>query len=176
MRTESKRTRETRLLQRAAPQRFLGSLRGGRRRPRDGPVPPGDGAALLPMATVLPRDTVYAGPESRGTVELDEIVAVRQSDRRLMVLGYGSNTEDALYLLVDGFAGGGFAALMRWGGAEPETGFFYDPERGLLVGPEGRPRLVVGRSGCRVRLTFETGRNDPNAEIAGAAWWGPSEG
>ena len=135
-----------------------------------------DSVALRPVATVLSGSAVYAGPESRGTVELDEIVAVRQSDRRVMMLGYGSNAEDALYLLIDGFSGGGFAALMRWGGAEPETGFSYDPERGLLVGPEGRPRLVVGTSGCRVRLTFETGRNDPDADIASVSWWGPSEG
>ncbi len=136
----------------------------------------GNRTPLLPVVTVLSRKSVYAGPESRGTVALDEIVAVRVSDGSTVVLGYGSPAEESLYLLIDGYAGGGFAALMRWGGVEPETGFSYDPERGLLIGPENRPRLVVGRSGCRVRLTFETGRDDPDAEIVGAAWWGPSEG
>ena len=176
MRSENEETRETRLSQQAPPRRFPGSLQAGRRRSREAPVPSGDSAALLPLATVLSGRTVYAGPELRGSVELDEIVAVRQSDGSAQVLGYGSIAEEALYLLIDGFAGGGFGALMTWANAEPETGFSYDPELGLAVGPEGRPRLVVGRSGCRVRLSFETGRNDPGAEIAGAAWWGPSEG
>ena len=134
------------------------------------------GTALLPVPAAISRDIVHEGPDGCGSIELDEIVAVRQSDRRVMVLGYGSTAEDALYLLIDGFSGGGFEALMQWGDIQPESGFSYDPERGLLVGPEGRPRLVVGRSGCRIRLTFETGRNDPGAEITGAAWWGPSEG
>ena len=137
---------------------------------------PEKGAALLPMATVLSRDVVHEGPGGRAAVELDEIVAVRRSDGSALVLGYGSVAEEALYLLIDGYAGGGFAAVMLWAGVQPESGFSYDPELGLLVGPKERPRLVVGRSGCRVRLAFETGRNDASADIAGFAWWGPSEG
>ncbi len=135
-----------------------------------------DGTPLLPVATVLSRNSVETGPGERATVALDEIVAVRQSDGSALILGYGSVAEESLYLLIDGFAGGGFAALMRWGGVEPETGFSYDPELGLLVGPEDRPRLVVGRSGCRVRLIFATGRDEARANIAEVAWWGPSEG
>lgn len=136
----------------------------------------GDGTSLSLMATVLSRNAAYEGPGEGGTAELDEIVAVRQSDGSAIVLGYGSLAEDALYLLIDGFAGGGFAALMRWGGVEPETGFSYDPDQGLLIGPEERPRLIVGRSGCRVRLTFATPRDEACANISEIAWWGPSEG
>ena len=176
MRSESKGIRETRLSRQAAPRRLLGDLRGRLKRSRETPGPPGDGAALLPMATVLSRSTVYAGRGSSAAVELDEIVAVRRSDGSALVLGYGSVAEEALYLLIDGYAGGGFAALMNWAGVQPESGFSYDPEQGLLIGPEGQPRLVVGRSGCRVRLTFETGRKDASADIAGVVRWGPSEG
>ncbi len=167
MRPDSSKKRE-----RPGPQRRLLEHRGC----GESAGPPEDGAVLLPIPVALPPTSVQAGPEGRESVELDEIVAVRQSDRRAMVLGYGSIAEEALYLLIDGFSGGGFGALMTWANAEPKTGLFYDPELGLLIGPEGRPRLVVRRSGCRVRFTFVSARDDTDADIADFSWWGPSEG
>ena len=175
MRSDDERMGATRLPRRKLPQRLPGSSTEMAQRSQAAPAPPGDGAALLPMVTALSRDFVHEGPGERGTIELHEIVAVRQSDGGALVLGYGTVAEDALYLLVDGYPGGGFAAVMRWAEVTPEDGFSYDPERGLLVGPEDRPRLVVGRSGCRVRLTFASPRTGPGTDIAGVSWWGPSE-
>ena len=129
----------------------------------------------FPMPVMLTGSTVYEGPDEQGSVELDEIIAIRLFDGDTAVLGYGVIDQDVLYQLLGSWVGGGFEALMDWAGVDRPSGFLFDPDMRLLIGPEEGPVLMVGRSGSRVRIDFRTGRNNEATGVAQYSRWNRSE-
>ncbi len=124
-----------------------------------------DSDLLIPV--MLTGDMVYEGPDAQDSVDLDEIIAVRESDRATIVLGYGRIEESPLKKLVQNWSGGGFEELLDWAGIEKETaGGVYVPDLGLLIGPKEKALLLVGRSGSQVRLKYKTGRTYEPSSVA----------
>lgn len=100
------------------------------------------------------------------SIVLMEIVAIRMrsdsDDVHRSVLGYGTLAEETLYTLISNWAGGGFAELMKWGGIAETDQVVFDENRGLAIGDrsEEYPKLVIGFSGCKVRIEFTSPRSE----------------
>lgn len=90
------------------------------------------------------------------SIILKEIVAIHQPTRGLTVLGYGDLTEESLFILMAHWVGGGFDALMEWGGIGENDSFVFDSTMGLAIGSqsEDSPKLIIGFSGCEIRFEF----------------------
>ncbi len=131
---------------------------------------------LFPMPTMLTGSMIFEGPDEQHSVELEEIIAVRLYDGATAVIGYGRIEKEQLYQLIGSWVGGGFDKLMAWGGVDRTAKFLFKPGFGLVIGPEGRPIILVGKSGTRVRFEFRTGRSGERTSVARYSNWKDADG